>query len=304
MKLFLVSILITFNVFANSSDYTPYVLKKGDTVSDILKVNKLAPLYGDKQWVEKVLKLNRLTEKSAKKMEPGDAILLPKASFYYSDDIKTMQSSWQKKMEADYKAPKHYNFTLIGGYFYQDVWFDKADSVSLDQNFFMNARYKEREPISFDSVTYNPNVEVGVYTQSNANFENNTNRVAEFTPSAFIKLGYEAEFRNTQLALNPNISYESFSTLYFNGVDYDVDRRDILWSGLELKKTFSTNDWSSFFTAFASIGNSLDAQRVGAKAGVDFLNHYQFEVTFTQDTMTIDTELENSQLATAFGYRF
>ena len=39
------------------------------------------------------------------------------------DELKLIKSSWKKDLEIQYESPKMYNFSLIGGYFYQDINF-------------------------------------------------------------------------------------------------------------------------------------------------------------------------------------
>jgi hypothetical protein len=304
LKLLLITLFFSTHLFANSSQFTPYVLQKGDTVSEVLADYEIGPLYVGKKWENKVLELNRLSKETAKKLEPGDAILIPKASYFYSDDIKTMKSSWQKSQREAYKAPKTYNFLVSGGYFYQDFNFASTDSVSTNQNFFVNARYKERDIKSLESVIYNPNIEIGFYTQSNAHFSNNQNRVAEFTPSGTIHLGYEIEWRKEKLALNPSVGFESFTSLVFEDNDYDVNRFNVTWANLELEKAFYINDWRTTVSIYSGVGNAFGAQRFGSRLSGDFLNHYVYQVDISQTNLTNGDEFDIRRVATSFGYRF
>ena len=56
------------SLHAEIQDYTPYIVQKGDTVSGILQRENLRPLYGTREWVEKVLTLNRLNEESSRNL--------------------------------------------------------------------------------------------------------------------------------------------------------------------------------------------------------------------------------------------
>ena len=68
MKLLLPLLLAPQILWGDSYKVRP--LAKGETISDILYNDNYKPLYGENEWVEKVLKLNRLTETQAKNLDP------------------------------------------------------------------------------------------------------------------------------------------------------------------------------------------------------------------------------------------
>ena len=75
MKLLLPLLLAPQILWADSYKVRP--LAKGETISDILYNDNYKPLYGENEWVEKVLKLNRLTETQAKNLDPETLLIVP-----------------------------------------------------------------------------------------------------------------------------------------------------------------------------------------------------------------------------------
>ena len=293
--------------YAKPSNYIPYVIQAEDNVSTVLQNHDLSPLYGDQKWVQKVLKLNRLTQESARKLEIGDVIIVPyKTRVMFSDDIKSIQSSIIKQIKTDYMSPKNYNFTLSGGYFNRNYTYTNQDNnVTLNQNFFLTTTYKERDPYSLTTFSYNPVASVSLYTQANANFNSDDSKVAEFTPSVLISAAIEIEHRETNMALAPTIEYENFSTLIFNGdEDYAVARSNQLWSGAQLSKSFYNNIYNPYIQISAAIGTLDTSSKYGTSLGINYKNHYQFEVSYNENTLSFDQKTQINDAKLTFGYRY
>src|SRR3989338_5658883 len=72
------TILLPLLCMSNAFAYQVIEIKEGDTLSDVLYKNNIKPLYGKNRFVEKTLKLNRLSFDSTKKLQPGDVIVIPK----------------------------------------------------------------------------------------------------------------------------------------------------------------------------------------------------------------------------------
>jgi hypothetical protein len=307
---------MTFSAFAKRSEYTPYIFKKGDIVSQVLVNHELSPLYGKKKWVEKVLRLNRLTDSSAKKMEPGDVIVIPVESYVIDtktfaehymqkDEVSVMKSSWKRELEADFIAPKKHNTTIMAGYFYQNYDFQQKDQeASTNQNFLVSAQYDEREPYTSSQFSFSPTAKAELTTQSNTSFKSNENQVAEFTPSINIAVGYEIEERELRLSLKPTVEYDYFSTLTYDGTLYDVKKNNIVWLGAELKKSLPLGMFNNSISVLGKVGNNFNAKKVGIKAGTLYKNHYKLEAFAMRTSLEIEKESDITISGLSIGYQF
>lgn len=296
--------------YAEISDYRPYVLKAGDNVSEIIAAHNLAPLYGENEWVDKVLKLNRLTLASAKKMEPGDVIVLPLRTKVfeqkqYEDEIQTMKSALKKEVaaqtradiEANFLKDKNYNFTVGAEYFNQSVQFE-SDSVEIQQNFTGYIEYQEKNMNKTQGISIEPKIRLGFYTQSQADFESSETLNADFTPSYFGNLSLELRAVTYDFSLSPLVEYEQFSALRLSGGDFEVVDNELLWSGVEAAKYFRTNTNTFYLKSQLAVANDLDARRFLNRAGVLYKKHYQFELNAN------NREIELGETATVQSYGF
>ena len=310
-------------------EFTPYIMKQGDTVNQILLDHNIRPLYGSAEWEEKVLKLNRLTKSSAKKIEPGDVIILPVASHYFSkdeiaqtivskDEISSMLASWKLSIHQKRMLPKAHNLTIWGEYFNRlSEYKNSGNSVRLNQNFAASIDYRYRDPISDRDVTLNPILSVGVYSQANANFSNNPNLTAEFTPSARARIGVEVEQRSWLTSLIPFVDYEYFSYVdYDPSTSYQIRKDQLLWIGTQIKKNFQLGSFSPYLgiegaTSIAGanekslrLSQSLDGSKGRAFIGTSFKRNYNLEIYSEQQNLKDSNEFSVKSTGLRLGYLF
>lgn len=299
-------LIISGTLSAKESQYIPYIIQEGDNVSKVLKNHKLAPLYGNNKWVENVLKLNRLDQQSARKLEVGDVIIVPyKTHVIFTDDIKTMQSSIRNEIELESISPKTYNTTIRGGYFVRNYTYDNQDNnVNLNQNFVLIASYKERKINLNTDYLFNPEVSFSVYTQSNANFNSDNNKVAEFTPSTLSSIGMEIEQRETNISLTPTIEHEYFSALDFDSEEYTVIKETQFWIGFKTTKYFYNKFYHPYIQANAFIGSLEKSKKHGASLGLNYKNRYNIEVSYNETKLVLDQETTLKNASLVFGYQF
>lgn len=293
---------------AKDSDYIPYVIKKGDSASQVIANHSLTPLYGKAKWVEKVLELNRLTYETAKKLEPGDVIVLPISASFFSDDefqdeVKTLKSSWTKEFIEKSIAPKTNNVTVRTSYFAKDHVFNN-ENVRLNQNVMATVEYKRRKAFTNDKYTINPILTANVYTQSNADFESNASLVAEFTPSTLISAGFEVEDRDSLAALVFDAQYESFSTLDFIGSQFEVTRENLLWFGAGFQKTFNVSQLELFGSAAYYRTAGGEGQKVQGRVGAFFKRHYMLDLFASSTTLGLNSDVFINSTGLSVGYRF
>jgi hypothetical protein len=308
LSLFIKFSTISF-CFASDSDYRPYIIKEGDNVSEILFNKSLAPLYGSKSWIEKVLKLNRLTLVTSKKLEPGDVIILPLKSFVTSDEIKTMKSSWKKdwenSLETKFLAPKKHTFSIVGGYFVRDFDFkSEGKRVTTNQNFSVAALYKKRKTVSIDRYSFNPIAQIKMYTQSNADFSSDNSMVAEFNPSYQVKAAIEIEDRQSRYSLILASEIENFSVITANAQNYNIKQATLWWNGIVLKKRFNYRKSEYYLNAGFAIGHDYDAHKVNLAFGSIYKSHYRVEVFANREDFSFKNDMSIASLGLNFGYSF
>jgi hypothetical protein len=306
-KLALLLTLIPFVVFANKNDYIPYTFQKGDTVTDVMIRHNLKPLYGKEGWMQKILKLNRITLESATKMEAGDMILVPRVE---TPNKKIKAIAGVENLTdgvLDYVSPKgvkHYNFSILTGYFNQDLSFASAAPVSVNQNLMLMAKYKERLPSSNYFISYNPNIEVEYFTQANPVFENDPGRSIDFSDSYSLNLGYEIEYRPLTLGFNTALKFERFSTLTQGGDNYRVRDLELTWIGTQITKNIYDKKWSAYIGFEGFLGSEFNASELALKLGGNFYHMYRVELGFRQIRLEIDELVTNNQVSTSIGYLF
>lgn len=295
-----------------TSDYTPYVIQKGDIVSQLLVDNELTPLYGSKQWVEKVLEMNRLTYESAKKLEPGDVIVLPKESYVfqtaeYKDSVQTIASATErklmKKLKKDYLAEKEHNITTTAQAFVQTYDFGGSDFVNVDQNFKFTVEYKKKN-LKKDGLAINPIIAASVITQSQANFNERDSLSADFTPSYQIDAGAEFYFSKYDLGVTALARAEQFSRLYFEDETYEVDSATNTWAMAQVRKDFKNKKNTYYIGTDFAQATELDGQILGGFIGVDFMKHYQLVLRTETSSFTLGEEATQNAQSISLGYRW
>ena len=249
-----------------------------------------------------------MTYESTKKLEPGDIIVLPVeskvfAKTEYQDEVKTLKSSWEKRLVAEYLAPKKYNLLFTGSFFNRNYNFT-SENVEIKQGFQASVEYKEREVYVEDRFSYNPMISITAYTQSNADFSSDENLVAEFTPSTLVTTQLELEDRDSQFAMSAVGSYESLSTLEFDNESYQASRKNIIWGGVELSRYFYTNQNTYQLSATALRGNDFNATKYQGRLRGFIKQHYIAEIFFTQTKLDLSERSIVSDSGFSLGYRF
>jgi hypothetical protein len=216
-----------------------------------------------------------------------------------------MQSSIRQEIALEYTKPKTYNTTLSGGYFIRNYTYsNENNNVNVNQNFFLTAHYKERKPTTSATFSFNPEASLSLYTQSNANFNNDKDRVAEFTPSTLASIGYEIEHRETNIGLTPTLEHEYFSALEFDEQSYSVIKETQFWVGAKLTKYFFNDTYNPYIQASAFTGRLENSSKYSAHLGINYKNHYIFEVSYNETNLTLDQDTTINNATMTFGYRY
>lgn len=210
----LITLFLTTFVLANETDqYTPYVIKKGETISNIVHKYHLTPLYGETEWVTKVLKMNRLTHAQAKKIEPGEIVILPVArellteNYVRKDEVKTLYSSWRSSENLNSLKEKKYNSRVKAQYMHRNVNIKDAD-FNIQQTFGAVAEYWSSKA-KFGNWDIAPGVLISAARSSDASISSSENISARFSPD--YELEVNSRFKNGSVTFIPAISFRSTS---------------------------------------------------------------------------------------------
>lgn len=309
-RILLLTLFFCFKLQANSIPYKPYIIKVNDNISDILNNFQYSPLFGKNQWVEKVLKLNRLTYKSAKKLDVGDVIILPMeakvfSKIEYQDEIKTLQSSWEKSKLIEYLSPRKHNVQLNTNVFNRSYKL-KNESVDIRQGFALSANYKNRNIDSAENILFNKSIGLAIYTQSNADFESDSSKVAEFTPSYILNAAFEVENKEYGIGLSTILENEMFSALSGKNNVYQVATRNIFWSGLEASKYINFKNNSYKISGYYLIGANTEnfSRKINASLKSFIKQHYVVDIYYNQYSFNFSEEVSAQDTGFSVGYRF
>ena len=304
--IFVIATGATMVTYGLDSQYIPYVIKSGDSVSEVIAKHQLRPLYGVTNWEAKVLKLNRLTHNTAKKLGPGDVIVLPlSAKIFdndqYEDEISTVRSSVMKSVQEDYYRDKENNFKVGLEYFVQDLNYENVDVV-VNQNFRFYVEYQHKD-VKAQRWAFEPSVTLGGYTQSQATFSDNTERSADFSPSLFSTLSAEFRDKEYNYSIAPTVKFESFSSLHLDGETYSVKDQKYVWAGLIASKYFDTGK-NLFFIKGEAFYKDKDTNELIARAGVLYKKHYQVEINVGKKELNLGQKLNINSGAIGLAYKF
>jgi len=218
-----------------TQEFTPYLVKKGESISQILHNHNLSPLYGAKEWVEKVLNLNRLDIESATKLRIGDVIVLPLPTHYFSpEEISQNYIPREDLVALMPETPRATNgpflgrhFVAIGvGNFVRKTNLQQGGQVATYQNLNLSADYKYRDRSVNRPYTVNLVAGATVYGQQESRFEKDPAMHASFTPSYRAFTGAEWEFVKSRTFLTLLSEGEYFSTVDYAADQYEV-RKDM-----------------------------------------------------------------------------
>jgi len=304
--IFVISAGATMLAYGRDSQYVPYIIKSGDSVTKIISKYELKPIYGEKNWEEKVLELNRLTHRSAKKLGAGDVIIIPLSvkvfnNDQYEDVISSVRSSVLKSIQKKYYSEKRNNFKAGLEYFVQDLNY-KDVNVVINQNFRFYIEYQQKN-LKAEKWVFEPTFTLGIYSQSQATFSDNTNRSADFNPSLFTTAS--AEFRNKEYnySLAPTIKYESFSSLHLTNNIYNVKNQNYLWSGIIASKYFDTGKNLFFIKGELFYKDKVTKEAI-VRLGMMYKKHYQMELNAGKKTLNLGQKLNINYAAIGLAYKF
>jgi hypothetical protein len=301
--LFIVFSFPTLAIDRSKENYRTFTLQKGDFVSQIMLENGLDPLANNQNFLEKVLKINRLTRDSARKMRPGDVIWLPIKREVPKEKIVYRYKTIVAQKVSPIKS--EHSFLISGGYFYNNYNFKTNNhKVSTKQNFQLQLDYLAPSLINLtQGFALKSSSTLKVYSQDQAEFSFDRELAADFAPSFAFEQSLNLEHKRSGVSTKLGAEYENLSILSTENGIYDVTSYEILWSKLSLRKVFLLDTRSLFTDISYSTGNAFKAKRVKAVIGMN-INNYEFQAFFSETALSVKDEAALVTLGSSLGYRF
>lgn len=262
----LVVMLFSLNTKAQETgEYTVYFLQDGDTISEVLWKKNAGRLYGKNGLVEKTLDLNRLSDGSVKKLDPGVPVILPIKSekatqqkVAYDEVSKKYSALLLQNLNAHPYELKRHNVKVYADYFYRTTKLPRNLGAKSYQNFGAGASYDGRYLFDYEGFAFSPMANAYVYSQNSVSFEGKNELSANMKPSFNMKLGLNATRQSipVNLGLFNEIQTMSFVTVENN--EYTVVRKSTNYAGLNInhERFFLERLWSADFNIGMNFGNA------------------------------------------------
>ena len=225
MKKILALALISTYQLSIAQDYQVYKVKKGDTVSELLLKRTDSPLYNKNGVVLKNLKLNRLTNNSAKKLEIGSYIMLPSKEVFVKDKTKLSQSAVVRTGILKDRLSKHQNIEVSAEFSAKEIQINGASSAAAKENYKAKIKYISNSKRS-------PTLSLSLGNTSGITFRDEETLLVEFKPNLELESTINLYSKN-KFTLSPLLGASEESNLYFNK-SYNVRRDQNIWIGAQL----------------------------------------------------------------------
>ena len=315
--------------WAKDGQYSPYIIKKGQTISQILSDHNLAPLYGESEWVEKVLLLNRLTYETAKKIEPGEVVILPVPPHYFKKEdlapgtpivnVMTSQTVGIKMVStARPKLPRNSRHQVRAHLGINRISEGLTETVdtSAEQNVLVGANYRFKHRESSRGVRQSE-VDLGLNTRGHSEIASLPGVTITYKPSYWATYRYRHGLRYSGVEVTGETQLEQASATDLNQSNTIVVRRDMtLYAGLGIEKHFSILDRPAYTRAnymrslrnFNSGGlgvrEDLQVHKYQLTLGGHFSKKSYFEVFGQYRDIESSVETEAVQYGLLLGRRF
>ncbi|MCO4755304.1 MAG: hypothetical protein KC478_12535 [Bacteriovoracaceae bacterium] len=281
-----------------AQNYIVRPLEVGETISDILYNDNYSPLYGENEWVEKVLKLNRLSESQARKLEKGTLLIvpgLPKAK----DRISIRQSSISRSGLLSNRISDHQEVNVGFELYSSDLDVDDS-TVSSNENYGVSLSYTDKNKRKWNQYSYNPQLKLSILGHG-AN-QSTLNSVATYDPT--FKLSAKAILRQntSRWTFGPLATFEQASRATKSADELTVRRDNAFYAGAFVAREFKIKDLMeltaklnlqrSIVESNSKNLGSLDALRNEFVLGTRLTSHTSLEI-FTQYETYENSSIDN-----------
>ena len=303
MKLLLPLLLAPQILWADSYKVRP--LAKGETISDILYNDNYKPLYGENEWVEKVLKLNRLTETQAKNLDPETLLIVPTRNV---DSIKIKQSSVLKSGILTNKIPENHVFKIGFAIHHAQSSVDTQKVIS-NENFGITLSYTDNQSHSWNGANFTPTYEFTFQGHGANQSDRETIATYENTYRFNSRLGFKSE---KGLDYGPTISLEQASRSTQSDNELTIRRDTTTFIGAfasyrfnpveEIELNMDTTLQRTVVETNSENLNSLNAIRADLKISTLITTHTEAHI-FSQYEVYENANLD-TRLSTGAGFTY
>ncbi len=262
----LTTLLISLSTLAQETgEFTVYFLKKGDTISDVLWRKNAGKLYGKEGLVNKTLDLNRLSDGTVKKLDPGVPVILPIKSEKvaakeqaYDEVNKKYSALLLSNVNAHSYELKRHNVKVHADYFYRSTKLPNNLGAKSYQNFGAGASYDGRYLFDYEGFAFSPKASGYIYAQNSVSFEGKSELSASMKPSFNMKLGLNASRENIPVNLGVFNEIQTMSFVTLENNNYTVVRKSTNYAGLNInhERFFFERLWSADLNVGLNFGNA------------------------------------------------
>jgi hypothetical protein len=280
---------------AETAEFVPYRLEKNETVSEALAQKGLAPLYGRGRWQSKVLKLNRLTEESARELRTGDLILLPLvnnptgAEYLSRQEVENLYISKQAHADtisrlmaapADrsgvsvanaksllFRPKRHYVDTTVE-FSYGEGKVGDGGKFDQEQSYALAMAYRYQDLLDEKKWKINAGAKARLQTRQGLKVEQEPTLRASYAPNYRAQLFGESLFVPWRTSAQVLTEFERYSVLGFNANRYAINEVRSLKVGARLAWEYPLASYT--FDLSLEHMRSVDSQASGLTAGANF----------------------------------
>lgn len=236
--------LIVSNTCFGAELYKIHILKKGETLSELLQKNGYTPLYGEGQWVQKTLDFNHLESPDDKRIKEGFPIILPKKEKAHSlstsrkeDFVKVESAAPLRQGLLGNQISQHQDLYLNLNYQQKNLNSKSKINrkISNKESFGLSVAVQGKNNYRISDLIYNFDYKIGIQALGSGIESENTNY--NFQPTYYTQFLTDLRKYNSDFHFKPSIEIERVTQLDSDKNNQSELRRDQnIWLGLGLVK--------------------------------------------------------------------
>lgn len=223
--------LSTFSFGSSSNQYKVYKIKSGDTLSELLQGRTIGPLYSKDGIVDQSLKLNRLDNQEAKKLEVGSYVILPSKPAIVTDSTSLTQAAIYKNGILSQKISHHQTIEFSANFSSKNFALKNGGKVIFNQNISgqlkVSGNQKGKPFVALTAESIN-----GVL------IEDKPSEIVELKPNYGIDTGYFF-YESKAFELGALVGLQEASSVGYDDDNYEVRRDQHIWFGAQMAKTLT-----------------------------------------------------------------
>jgi hypothetical protein len=224
------------------SSYEVHILKKGDTLSELLQSKGYSPLYGTGNWVEKTLELNHLTSEQDIAIKESYPIILPHRidishAEIIKDIVSTKKSSVLRKGLLANGISGHQKIKINFDY-NQRTSLLNSSTVEYNQNFGLGLSIDGKNDYEISQLKYNFFGDFNIISHGSAKISKATNIANRIQPTYSTHFGSNIKAPQFSFEFGPIFHLEQKTRIEESTDDYIMRRDQTLSTGLQVSHIF------------------------------------------------------------------